>query len=54
MASLEERRRAAAKLNNRFGAYLEEEIKVVWRQDNESENWNLQRNMNSQLKLLKG
>lgn len=54
MASLEERRRAAAKLNNRFGAYLEEDIKVVWRQDNESENWNLQRNMNSQLKLLKG
>lgn len=54
MASLEERRRSVAKLNNRFGAYLEEDIKVVWRQDNESENWNLQRNMNSQLKLLKG
>lgn len=41
MASLGERRKAAAYLNEHFGRYLLEPIKVVWREDNESANWNL-------------
>lgn len=50
MSSLSERRKAAAELNERFGAYLEEPIEVVWRQDNESENYNLTHNIASMLK----
>lgn len=43
-SSLEERRKAARELNERFGAYLEKPIEVIWRQDNESQNWNLAHN----------
>lgn len=43
--SLDERRRAANKLNERFGEYLEAPIHVVWAEDNESENWNLVHNV---------
>lgn len=50
MSSLSERRKAANELNDRFGAYLEKPIQVVWRQDNESENYNLTHNIDSLLK----
>ena len=52
LASLEERRRAARKLNKRFGNYLEKPIEVVLRADNESENWNFEHNIQSQLRVL--
>ena len=54
MNSLEERRKAARLLNERFGEYLDGEIQVVWRQDNESENFNIQHSIESQIRLLKG
>lgn len=54
MNSLEERRKAANLLNERFERYLSAPIKVEWRQDNESENWNLAHNLQSQLELLEG
>ena len=41
LSSLNERRKAADYLNNHFAQYLSEPIKVVWREDNESLNWNL-------------
>lgn len=41
LSSLNERRKAADYLNNHFSKYLTEPIKVVWREDNESANWNL-------------
>ena len=46
-SSLTERRKVADELNSRFGEYLDAPIKVVWRQDNESDNWNLAHNMQS-------
>lgn len=52
MSSLTERRKAAEKLNERFGKYLTEEIKVEMRQDNESDNWNLLHNITSQIKVV--
>lgn len=52
MGSLLERRKAADRLNMMFGQYLDEPIKVVWRQDNESENWNMYHNVASQLKAM--
>jgi len=52
LASLEERRRAARKLNKRFGSYLEKPIQVVLRADNESENWNFEHNIQSQLRAV--
>ena len=52
LASLEERRRAARKLNKRFGNYLEKPIEVVLRADNESENWNFEHNIQSQLRAV--
>jgi hypothetical protein len=52
LASLEERRRAARKLNKRFGNYLEKPIQVVLRADNESENWNFEHNIQSQLRAV--
>lgn len=39
--SLNERRKAAQKLTERFGDMLEGSIEVVWAQDNFSKNWNL-------------
>lgn len=39
--SLNERRKAADKLTERFGDMLEAPIHVVWAQDNFSKNWNL-------------
>lgn len=50
-SSLSERRKAARELNERFGAYLEKPIEVIWRQDNESENWNLMHNIDSLMKV---
>lgn len=44
LSSLNERRKAADYLNNHFSKYLAEPIKVVWREDNESSNWNLMHN----------
>lgn len=52
MASLSERRKAADKLNNLFGGYLEAPIKVEWNRDNESVNWNFQHNIETQLDKL--
>lgn len=45
MSSLNERRRAAKELNERFGAYLGKPIEVVLRHDNESDNWNITHNI---------
>lgn len=53
LASLNERRKAADKINTRFGQYLKEPIKVVLRQDNESENWNFAHNTEAQIRALK-
>lgn len=53
MNSLEERRKAAQLLNERFGDYLDGEIQVVWRQDNESENFNFQHNIDSQIRAIR-
>lgn len=50
---LEERRKAADKLNERFGEYLEKPIRVVMRKDNFSDNWNLAHNMKDTLGLVK-
>ena len=52
LASLEERRRAARKLNARFGNFLKKPIEVVLRADNESENWNFAHNMQMQLRAV--
>ena len=52
LASLEERRRAARKLNARFGNFLKKPIQVVLRADNESENWNFEHNIQSQLRAV--
>jgi hypothetical protein len=52
MSSLGERRKAADKLNDRFGQYLTEPIQVVLRQDNESENWNFMHNIQSELRTV--
>lgn len=54
MNSLQERRKAAETLNERFGKYLTNPISVEWRQDNESQNWNLMHNMQTQLEFLEG
>lgn len=53
LASLEERRRAARKINKRWGNFLEKPIEVVLRADNESENWNFQHNIQTQLRAVK-
>lgn len=53
LASLDERRKAADKLNRRFGKYLEAPIQVVLRQDNESDNWNFLHNTQAQLRAVK-
>lgn len=52
MSSLAERRKAADKLNDRFGKYLTEPIQVVLRQDNESENWNFMHNIQTELRTV--
>lgn len=52
LASLNERRKAADKLNTRFGQYLKEPIQVVLRQDNESDNWNFEHNIQAQLRAV--
>lgn len=52
LASLNERRKAADKLNQRFGRYLTEPIEVVLRQDNLSENWNFLHDIEAQFKAV--
>lgn len=53
MAYLSERRRACDELNDRFGNYLTGgPIRCEWNQDNESENFNLLRNINDQAELF--
>ena len=52
-SALSERRKVADELNSRFGQYLEAPIQVVWRQDNESDNWNLSHNLVSIAKAAK-
>lgn len=52
MSFLAERRRAADKLNKRFGNYLNKEIQVVLRNDNESENWNFAHNIQMEMRAL--
>lgn len=52
LASLNERRKAADKLNQRFGKYLSEPIQVVLRQDNLSENWNFLHDIEAQIKAV--
>lgn len=54
MNSLYERRKAARLLNERFERFLAAPIKVEWRQDNESENWNMLHNLSTQADLLEG
>ena len=46
---LNPRREAAKKLNDRFSEYLEAPIYVVWRQDNESENYNFVYNIKDRI-----
>lgn len=41
LGPLGERRRACAKLNERFGKFLEGPIGCVWNRDNLTDNWNL-------------
>lgn len=50
MNSLYERRKAADFLNEHFGEYLKAPIQVVWRQDNESENFNFEHNIQTQVR----
>mgnify|MGYP002678048604 CR=1 FL=1 len=53
MASLSERRRACDELNDRFENYLTDgPLRCEWNQDNESENFNLLRNINDQAELF--
>ena len=47
--SLNCRREAARKLNDRFGEYLDKEIKVIWDYDNASENYNYLYNIKEQV-----
>ena len=50
-SSIDERRKAADELNKRFGDLLDEPIKVVTRQDYESENWNIIHSLKSMSEL---
>jgi hypothetical protein len=43
--SLNCRREAVKKLNERFYKYLDDEIKVIWDYDNASENYNYMHNI---------
>ena len=54
MDSISERRKAADELNSRFGEYLQQPIKVIWNQDNQSDNWNLKHNIESIAKAQNG
>lgn len=47
--SLNCRREAVKKLNDRFGEYLDEPIKVIWDYDNPSENYNYLKNIKEQV-----
>ena len=51
LSSLNCRRRACDILNDRFGKYLTEPISVYWAQDNDSNNYNLLANLETQAKL---
>lgn len=51
MASLEMRRKAANYLNNNFAEYLDAPIQVIWREDNESTNWNAMHNVNKLIEM---
>lgn len=51
LASLNERRRAANLLNERFGDMLPDEIHVIAAYDNESDNFNFYENVQTQMKL---
>lgn len=51
---LEARREACHKLNERFPQYFPEPLDVVWRQDNESDNYNLLHNLETQLERNDG
>lgn len=53
LSALNERRRAAKELNERFGRYLDAPIEVVLRQDNQSDNWNLMHNIKGALEVGK-
>lgn len=46
------RRQACDKLNERFADYLDAPIRVVWRKDNESDNYNLIHNMKDRAEVL--
>lgn len=48
------RRQALDKLNNRFGRYLDESIKVVWNKDIESDNFNVTNDYASMLDAKRG
>lgn len=50
--SLDARREAARKLNERFGSLLPGEVQVVWNEDYESEIHNLMMNVKQQLDIL--
>ena len=50
-SSIDERRKAADELNKRFCDFLDEPIKVVTRQDYESENWNIIHSLKSMSEL---
>lgn len=51
LSSLNCRRHACDILNDRFGKYLTEPINVYWAQDNDSNNYNLLANLETQAKL---
>lgn len=48
------RREAANKLNERFGEYLKEPIRVVWNYDNASDNYNLKHDITKLVEIEKG
>ena len=49
LSCLNERRRAADFINENFGEYLDEPIRVVWAQDNESSNFNFHNDLKQQI-----
>lgn len=51
---LSERRAACRYLNTHFDTFREKPLEVVWREDNESENYNIAHNVKDYVKLLGG
>ena len=52
--SLTCRREAAKKLNDRFGEYLKEPIRVIWNYDNASDNYNFKHDLQKLIEVESG